>query len=87
MTRRASRAGKPGRRRTNTLDDLLSAAKKQNSPIEEHDIIIVHTGWLKRFFDKGIEGIFPKGVFNEPGLRLQPRAGQVVPRNGDPVGR
>ncbi len=51
-----------------TLDDMLAAAKKQNSPIEKHDIIIIHTGWLKRFYDKGVEGIFPKGVFNEPGL-------------------
>ena len=51
-----------------TLDDMLAAAKKQNSPIEKHDIIIIHTGWLKRFYDKGMEGIFPKGAFNEPGL-------------------
>lgn len=51
-----------------TLDDMLGAAKKQNSPIEKHDILIVHTGWLKRFYDKGVEGFFPGGVFNEPGL-------------------
>ena len=31
---------------------------------------LIHTGWLKRFYDKGIEGFFPKGVFNEPGLAL-----------------
>ncbi len=51
-----------------TLNDMLEIAKKQNSPIEKHDIILIHTGWLKRFYDKGMEGIFPKGEFNEPGL-------------------
>jgi kynurenine formamidase len=51
-----------------TLDDLLGAAKKQGVTIEKHDIILIHTGWLKRFYDKGMEGIFPNGQFNEPGL-------------------
>jgi kynurenine formamidase len=55
-----------------TLDDLLGAAKQQNSPIEKHDIIIVHTGWLKRYYDQGVEGIFPKGAMNEPGLGYSP---------------
>lgn len=55
-----------------TLDDLLGAAKKQNTPIEKHDIVIIHTGWLKRYYDQGVEGIFPKGAFNEPGLGYSP---------------
>ncbi len=55
-----------------TLDDMLDIAKKQNSPIEKHDIILIHTGWLKRYYDQGIEGIFPKGQFNEPGLGYSP---------------
>ncbi|HZO83116.1 MAG TPA: cyclase family protein [Candidatus Binataceae bacterium] len=55
-----------------TLDDLLGAARKQNSPIEKHDILIIHTGWLKRYYDLGVEGIFPKGAFNEPGLGYSP---------------
>ncbi len=55
-----------------TLDDMLEIAKQQNSPIEKHDIILIHTGWLKRFYDKGFEGIFPGGAFNEPGLGYSP---------------
>lgn len=55
-----------------TVDDMLDIAKKQNSPIEKHDIILIHTGWLKRYYDQGIEGIFPKGQFNEPGLGYSP---------------
>ena len=55
-----------------TLEDLLAAAEKQKSPIEKHDIIVLHTGWLKRFYDQGMEGIFPKGAFSEPGLGYSP---------------
>lgn len=55
-----------------TLEDMLDIAKKQNSPIEKHDIILIHTGWLKRYYDQGINGIFPNGQFNEPGLGYSP---------------
>lgn len=51
-----------------SLDDLLAAAKKQNSTIEKHDILVLHTGWLKRYYDEGPSGIFPDGQFDEPGL-------------------
>ena len=55
----------------------LAAAKKQNSPIEKHDILLIHTGWLKRFYDEGLEGFFPKGGSDEePGLGVQRGAGQ-----------
>jgi kynurenine formamidase len=55
-----------------TVADLEAAAKKQNCKIEKHDILLIRTGWLKRFYDKGFEGIFPKGSFNEPGLCYSP---------------
>ncbi len=51
-----------------TLDDLLAAAKQQNVTIEKHDIIVLHTGWLNRFYEEGQEGLFPGGEFDEPGL-------------------
>lgn len=55
-----------------TLDDIHEMAQKQNSPIEKHDILLIHTGWLKRYYDQGINGIFPDGQFNEPGLGYSP---------------
>jgi kynurenine formamidase len=48
--------------------DLEAAAKKQNSPIEKHDILLIHTGWLKRYYDEGLAGFFPDGQMKEPGL-------------------
>ena len=48
--------------------DLEAAAKKQNSPIEKHDILLIHTGWLKRYYDEGLAGFFPGGQMQEPGL-------------------
>jgi kynurenine formamidase len=55
-----------------TVADLEAAAKKQNTKIEKHDILLIRTGWLKRFYDKGMPGIFPDGAFNEPGLAYSP---------------
>jgi kynurenine formamidase len=55
-----------------TIADLEAAAKRQKSPIEKHDILLIRTGWLKRFYDHGFEGIFPKGEFREPGLAYSP---------------
>lgn len=51
-----------------TVDDLLAAAEKQKTPIEKHDILLVHTGWLKRYYDEGLAGFFPGGQIQEPGL-------------------
>jgi kynurenine formamidase len=51
-----------------TLDDLLNAAKKQGVTIEKHDIIVLHTGWLNRFYEEGQQAFFPDGEFDEPGL-------------------
>lgn len=51
-----------------TLDDLLGAAKQQGVSIEKHDIIVLHTGWLNRFYEEGQDAFFPDGEFDEPGL-------------------
>jgi kynurenine formamidase len=54
-----------------TLDDLLGAAKKQGVTIEKHDIIVLHTGWLDRFYEEGQKALFPDGEpFDEPGLQF-----------------
>ena len=55
-----------------TVADLEAAAKRQKSPIEKHDILLIRTGWLKRFYDEGFAGIFPNGEFREPGLAYSP---------------
>ncbi len=44
-----------------TLDDLLGAAKKQGTEIEKHDIIVLHTGWLNRYYEEGAQAMFPGG--------------------------
>lgn len=51
-----------------TVDDMLACAEKQNCTIEKHDILILHTGWLKRYYDEGLAGFFPDGQVREPGL-------------------
>lgn len=55
-----------------TVADLEAAAKQQKSPIEKHDILLIRTGWLQRFYDEGMNGIFPDGQFAEPGLAYSP---------------
>lgn len=55
-----------------TLEDIKAAEKKQNTKIEKHDILLIHTGWLKRFYDGGSAAMFPNGEFNEPGLGYSP---------------
>jgi kynurenine formamidase len=55
-----------------TLDDLLKTAEQQKSPIEKHDILLIHTGWLKRFYDEGSEAFFPNKSMSEPGLSYSP---------------
>lgn len=49
------------------LPDLLDAAKRQGITIEKHDILILRTGFLNRFFTEG-SAKFYEGTFNEPGL-------------------
>jgi kynurenine formamidase len=55
-----------------SLDDLLKTAEKQQSPIEKHDILLIHTGWLKRFYEEGAEAFFPNKQMREPGLSYSP---------------
>lgn len=55
-----------------TLDDLLKTAEMQKSPIEKHDILLIHTGWLKRFYDEGPDAFFPNKSMSEPGLSYSP---------------
>ncbi|MGH7839898.1 MAG: cyclase family protein [Candidatus Binataceae bacterium] len=55
-----------------TLTDLLDAAKKQGTTIEKHDILVLHTGWLNRFYEEGVGAFFPDGQFDEPGLEYSP---------------
>jgi len=55
-----------------TIDDLLKTAEMQKSPIEKHDILLIHTGWLKRFYDEGSDAFFPNKSMSEPGLAYSP---------------
>lgn len=48
------------------LPDLLDIAQKQGVTIEKHDILVLRTGFLTRFFKEG-PAKFYEG-FNEPGL-------------------
>ncbi len=49
------------------LNDLLEVAKKQGVTIEKHDILVIRTGFLTRFFKEG-PAKFYEGTFSEPGL-------------------
>jgi len=47
---------------------LLGAAKKQGTEIEKHDVVVLHTGWLNRYYEEGAQALFPAGAYDEPGL-------------------
>jgi len=49
------------------LDELLGCAKDQGMEIMKHDILIIRTGWLKVFYEKGRKAFFGDDL-NEPGL-------------------
>jgi kynurenine formamidase len=51
-------------------DDLQAAAAEQGVAIEPHDNLLIRTGWLKVFYDKGREAFYEN--FVEPGLTLSP---------------
>lgn len=55
-----------------TLDELLRAAEAQGARIEQHDILVIRTGWLQVFYTQGAERFFPGGGLNEPGLSDEP---------------
>ncbi|MGH7931723.1 MAG: cyclase family protein [Candidatus Binataceae bacterium] len=52
-----------------TLNDLLKTAEKQGTAIEKHDIVVLHTGWLNRYYEEGPGAFFPDGQYDEPGLQ------------------
>ena len=33
---------------------------------------MLHTGWLNRFYEEGVNAFFPDGKFDEPGLEYSP---------------
>jgi kynurenine formamidase len=53
-----------------TLSDILAAAEHQGSPIEPHDILLIRTGWLRRFYED--RRAFYSEPFVEPGLVYAP---------------
>ena len=50
--------------------DLEAAAEAQGVTIEPHDNLLIRTGWLKIFYDKGKDAFYEK--FVEPGLTFSP---------------
>ena len=49
------------------LPEMLAVAEKQGVTIEKHDILILRTGFLTRFFKEGAAKFY-EGKFIEPGL-------------------
>jgi kynurenine formamidase len=56
---------------TFTHEDLEAAAEAQGTTIEQHDNLLIRTGWLKLFYDKGPDAFYG-GQFIEPGLTFSP---------------
>lgn len=52
-----------------SLEDLLSTAKTQGVEIEKHDILVIRTGWLPRFYEGGPAEFFPNDQVVDPGLQ------------------
>lgn len=50
-----------------TLAELLEVAQRQATRILPHDILIVRTGWLARFYTEGAASFYAQ-PYNEPGL-------------------
>ena len=69
---------------TFTHEDLMACAEAQGVKIEKRDILVIRTDFLKLFFDQRRE-VLRRLLRAGPGL--QPRAGAVVPRHGDPEPR
>jgi kynurenine formamidase len=53
------------------LTDILAAAESQESPIEQGDILLIRTGWLNVFYEKGKAAYF-REPYSEPGLIFEP---------------
>jgi kynurenine formamidase len=54
------------------LQDLLDTAAHQKVSIERHDILVVRTGWLPRWYEGGPAEFFPDGRVVDPGLQYSP---------------
>jgi kynurenine formamidase len=52
-------------------EDLEAAAQAQGTTIEQHDNLLIRTGWLNVFFEKGADAFYGD-TFVEPGLTLSP---------------
>jgi len=52
-------------------EDLEAAAEAQGTTIEQHDNLLIRTGWLKIFYDEGPDAFY-SGQFVEPGLTFSP---------------
>jgi kynurenine formamidase len=52
-------------------NDLEEAAEAQGCTIEQHDNLVIRTGWLKVFYDEGAEAFYGD-QFVEPGLTYSP---------------
>jgi kynurenine formamidase len=50
--------------------DLEAAAAAQGTTIEQHDNLLIRTGWLNVFYTKGADAFYEK--FVEPGLTFSP---------------
>ena len=57
-------------RETFTHIDLLEAADAQGVSIEKHDILLIRTGWMTRFYDLPREEFYAD--WSEPGLTYTP---------------
>jgi kynurenine formamidase len=51
-------------------EDLLAAAEAQGVTIAKHDVLIVRTGWIGSFYERGREEFYTD--FKEPGLTYTP---------------
>jgi kynurenine formamidase len=52
-------------------EDLEAAAEAQGTSIEQHDNLLIRTGWLNVFFEKGADAFYGD-TFVEPGLTVSP---------------
>ncbi|AOL17348.1 metal-dependent hydrolase [Sulfolobus sp. A20] len=53
-----------------SFQDLLETAKSEGVRLKKRDIILVRTGFLKTFYEKGAEEFYKD--FNEPGITYEP---------------
>jgi len=53
------------------VEDLEAAASSQGVSIEQHDNLLIRTGWLTLFYEQGREAFYGD-QFVEPGLRYSP---------------